>query len=81
MAKIVLIQSGPNGEIALQRAHREVELLSAVDSRHVVKVLTDAVEIGDPAVAAVHVAIDRTARAVQRKMLTSRVHERDLSVD
>lgn len=48
VAKIVLINPGPNGDIALERAHREVELLSAVDSERVVKVLTDAVEIGDP---------------------------------
>lgn len=48
VAKIVLLSSGPNGVITLQRAHREVELLSAVDSERVVKVLTDAVEIGDP---------------------------------
>ncbi len=48
VAKIVLLSPGPNGDITLQRAHREVELLSAVDSARVVKVLTDAVEIGDP---------------------------------
>ncbi|MFJ6280297.1 serine/threonine-protein kinase [Arthrobacter subterraneus] len=48
VAKIVMIQPGPNGEVTLQRAHREVELLSAVDSDRVVKVLTDAVEIGEP---------------------------------
>lgn len=48
VAKVVLIPAGPHGEITLERAHREVELLSAVDSDRVVKVLTDAVEIGDP---------------------------------
>lgn len=48
VAKIVLIQPGPNGDVTLQRAHREVELLSAVDSDRVVRVLTDAVEIGEP---------------------------------
>lgn len=48
VAKIVLLAPGPNGDVTLQRAHREVELLSAVDSDRVVKVLTDAVEIGDP---------------------------------
>lgn len=48
VAKIVLLSPGPNGDITLKRAHREVELLSAVDSPRVVKVLTDAVEIGDP---------------------------------
>jgi eukaryotic-like serine/threonine-protein kinase len=51
VAKIVLLTQDPNGDITLQRAHREVELLSAVDSERVVKVLTDAVEIGDPPVA------------------------------
>lgn len=48
VAKIVVLSPDPNGEIALQRAHREVELLSVVDSENVVKVLTDAVEIGEP---------------------------------
>lgn len=51
VAKIVLLSPDPNGDITLQRAHREVELLSAVDSERVVKVLTDAVEIGEPPVA------------------------------
>lgn len=48
VAKIVLLSQDPNGDITLRRAHREVELLSAVDSERVVKVLTDAVEIGEP---------------------------------
>lgn len=47
IVKIVLIPPGPNGLMMLERAHREVELLAAVDSIAVVKVLTDAVEIGD----------------------------------
>lgn len=51
VAKIVLLSHGPNGDITLERAHREVELLSAVDSERVVKVLTDAVELGEPAAA------------------------------
>lgn len=51
VAKVVLLSTGPNGDITLRRAHREVELLSAVDSERVVKVLTDAVEIEDPPVA------------------------------
>lgn len=51
VAKIVLLSPEPNGDITLQRAHREVELLSAVDSERVVKVLTDAVEVGEPPVA------------------------------
>ncbi|AWB90867.1 serine/threonine-protein kinase [Aeromicrobium chenweiae] len=48
VAKIVLVSNDPNGRITSERAHREVELLSTVDSPRVVKVLTDAVEIGDP---------------------------------
>lgn len=48
VAKIVPVDLGPNGDITLKRAHREVELLSAVESDRVVKVLTDAIEIGDP---------------------------------
>ncbi|MGO1667598.1 serine/threonine-protein kinase [Flaviflexus sp.] len=48
VAKIVPVIQGPNGEVTLKRAQREVELLSAVDSDRVVKVLTDAIEIGDP---------------------------------
>lgn len=51
VAKVVLLSPGPNGDITLRRAHREVELLSAVDSERVVKVLTDAVEIEDPPIA------------------------------
>lgn len=53
VAKIVPVPEGPNGEITLKRAHREVELLSAVESDRVVKVLTDAIEIGDPDTVAV----------------------------
>jgi serine/threonine-protein kinase len=48
VAKIVQLSRDPNGDITLQRARREVELLAAVDSERVVKVLTDVVEIGDP---------------------------------
>jgi serine/threonine protein kinase len=51
IAKVVQLPPGPNAELVLKRAHREVELLAAVDSDYVVKVLTDAVEIGDPPVA------------------------------
>ena len=51
MVKVVLLPVGPNAELTLKRAHREVELLAAVDSDYVVKVLTDAVEIDDPPVA------------------------------
>lgn len=48
VAKIVPVDQGPNGEVTLKRAHREVELLSAVESDRVVKVLTDAIEVGSP---------------------------------
>jgi serine/threonine protein kinase len=51
VAKVVFLSQDLNGDITLQRAHREVELLSAVESDRVVKVLTDAVEIGEPPVA------------------------------
>lgn len=51
IAKVVLIPGGPQGTIVVARSHREVELLAAVDSPAVVKVLSDAVEIGDPATA------------------------------
>lgn len=48
--KVVFLETGPVAEIALERAHREVELLEAVDSPHFVSVLSDAVDIGeDPA--------------------------------
>jgi len=48
VVKIVLVPAGPNGRVVVERAHREVDLLAAVDSPTVVKVLTDAVEIDDP---------------------------------
>ncbi|MET3451235.1 serine/threonine-protein kinase [Curtobacterium sp. 1544] len=48
IAKIVPVPAGPQGLIAIERSHREVEVLAAVDSPAVVKVLSDAVEIGDP---------------------------------
>lgn len=47
VAKIVLVPEGPSGAEVVTRAEREVELLGAVDSLHVVSVLTDAVEIGE----------------------------------
>ena len=46
--KIVAVPPGPSGAIVLERAHREVELLAEVDSPNVVKVLSDAIEIGMP---------------------------------
>lgn len=51
VAKVVSLPSGPGKIVTLKRAEREVELLSAVDCENVVKVLTDAVEIGDPSYA------------------------------
>lgn len=51
VAKVVETPQGPSGDIALKRARREVELLAAVDSDFVVKVMTEAVEIGEPRVA------------------------------
>lgn len=47
IAKVVLIPDGPQGDVVVERSHREVELLAAVDSPAVVRVLSDAVEIGD----------------------------------
>lgn len=47
IAKVVLVPSGPYASLVRERAHREVDLLAAVDSPYVVKVLTDAVEVGD----------------------------------
>lgn len=49
VAKVILIPEGDDGAEVITRAEREVELLGAVDSPHVVKVLTDAVEIGGAA--------------------------------
>lgn len=46
VAKVILIPEGDSSDEVITRAEREVELLGAVDSPHVVKVLTDAVEIG-----------------------------------
>ena len=48
VVKVVFVVPGPQGDIARARAHREVELLGAVDSPYVVKVLTDAVELSTP---------------------------------
>lgn len=48
VVKVVPVPLGPQGDVVRARAHREVELLSAVDSPHVVKVLTDAVELSTP---------------------------------
>lgn len=48
VVKVVPVPDGLQGDIVRARAHREVELLAAVDSPHVVKLLTDAVELENP---------------------------------
>ncbi len=48
VVKVVFVPPGVQGDIARARAHREVELLGAVDSPNVVRVLTDAVELTEP---------------------------------
>jgi eukaryotic-like serine/threonine-protein kinase len=48
VVKIVKLPTGPSAGVVLERAHREVELLAAVDSPYVVRVLSDAIEISDP---------------------------------
>jgi len=48
VVKVVFVPPGLQGDITRARAHREVELLAAVDSSFVVKVLTDAVELTAP---------------------------------
>jgi eukaryotic-like serine/threonine-protein kinase len=47
VVKIVPLSAGPAADVVRERARREVELLAAVDSDHVVKVLSESVEIGD----------------------------------
>lgn len=48
IAKIVSVPAGPDGRVVVERSHREVELLAAVSSPSVVRLLSEAVEIGDP---------------------------------
>jgi len=48
IVKIVALPVGPSGQLVLERAHREVELLAEVSSDFVVSVLSDAIEVGDP---------------------------------
>jgi serine/threonine protein kinase len=43
-----VIEIGSSAPEALQRAEREVELLAALDSDHVVKVASDLIELGNP---------------------------------
>lgn len=47
VAKVVLVPEGPYADEVLERARREVELLSTVESDYVVRVLSEAIEIGD----------------------------------
>lgn len=47
VVKIVHIPETPYADEVLERARREVELLSTVDSPNVVRVLSEAVEVGD----------------------------------
>lgn len=51
IGKVILLQGGPYDSVTIERARREVELLAAIDSDYVVKVMSEAVEIGDPPVA------------------------------
>lgn len=46
VVKVVLLPTGPMAGIILERARREVELLASIDSDHVVKVVSESVEIG-----------------------------------
>lgn len=46
VVKIVPLPPGPAAEVALKRAHREVDLLASVESNHVVKLLSQSVEVG-----------------------------------
>jgi serine/threonine-protein kinase len=48
IVKIVPLPPGPVAAVVLERAHREVDLLASVDSEHVVKVLSESVEVSDP---------------------------------
>ncbi|MHB1596623.1 MAG: serine/threonine-protein kinase [Streptosporangiaceae bacterium] len=46
VVKIVPLPEGPAKAVVLERANREVDLLAAVSSNHVVKVVSDAIEVG-----------------------------------
>lgn len=48
IVKIVPLPPEPTAAIVLERAHREVDLLASVDSEHVVKVLSESIEVDDP---------------------------------
>lgn len=47
VVKLVRLPPGLDASEALERAHREVELLASVESDHVVRVLSEAVELGE----------------------------------
>lgn len=47
VVKIIQVPDTPHAAEVLERARREVELLFTIESPHVVRVLSDAVEIGD----------------------------------
>lgn len=46
VVKVVPVPPGAQAEVVLERARREVELLAIVESDFVVRVLTEAVEVG-----------------------------------
>jgi len=48
IVKVIILTGTMADSVTIERAHREVELLAAVDSPHVVKVLSEAVEVGSP---------------------------------
>src|SRR3712207_3513095 len=47
VVKVVLVPDTPYADEVLERARREVELLSTVESDFVVRVLSEAIEIGE----------------------------------
>ncbi|WP_328809745.1 serine/threonine-protein kinase [Rhodococcus sp. NBC_00294] len=47
VVKVVRLPAGSASAIVLERAHREVEILADIDSQYVVRVLSQAIEIGD----------------------------------
>ena len=47
VVKLVVIPDTAYADETVERARREVDLLSRVDSEHVVKVLSDAIDIGE----------------------------------
>lgn len=47
VVKVVPIPKGPHAYVAVQRAQREVELLTSIESDYVVRVMSEAIAIGD----------------------------------